>query len=93
MTMEIDGEDFDITPAVWEVFDNWYGDKAYRKADFVERFESAVRAQVVKETGDVLTVDGVTRRVVQADFWDRGDALDSYFVWVVRGPDGESSEG
>lgn len=55
--------------------------------------DEAVRAQVAEETGDILTVDGVPRRVVQADFWDRGGEWDSYFVWIERRPDGEPVEG
>ncbi|MFB8071089.1 hypothetical protein [Streptomyces californicus] len=89
MTMQIDGEDYEITPAVWDVFTNWYGDKAYRQAGFVAEIEAAVRAQVATETGDTLTVDGVPRRVVATEFWDRGE-YDSYFVYVERGLDGES---
>lgn len=49
MTTEIDGEDWEITPAVWAVFETWYGDKAYRQAGFVEELEAAVRKQVADD--------------------------------------------
>lgn len=49
MTMEIGGEDWEITPAVWAVFENWHGDKAYRQVDIVEQLEAAVRSQVADE--------------------------------------------
>ncbi|MCM2391751.1 hypothetical protein [Streptomyces albipurpureus] len=49
MTMEIDGENWEITPSVWAVFEDWYGDKAYRQAGFVAEFEAAVRKQVDAE--------------------------------------------
>lgn len=47
----IDGDDEEraITPAVWEAFADWYGDKAYRKADFVEELELKVREAVVND--------------------------------------------
>ncbi len=40
--IEIDGEEYEIYPAVWEVFEQWWGDKAYRHAEFVEEFQQAV---------------------------------------------------
>lgn len=46
--MNIEGDDYEISPEVWEVFENWYGDKAYRQADMVEAIERAVR-DVVRE--------------------------------------------
>ncbi|MEU7243372.1 hypothetical protein [Streptomyces sparsogenes] len=49
MTMQIDGEDWEISPSVWEIFDYWYGDKSYRQANFVEQIEAAVRAQVAAD--------------------------------------------
>ncbi|MEV6684418.1 hypothetical protein AB0N28_03580 [Streptomyces sp. NPDC051130] len=49
MTMLIDGEEHAITPTVWEVFERWYGDKAYRQAGIVADIEAAVRAQVAEE--------------------------------------------
>ncbi|KDQ65715.1 hypothetical protein [Streptomyces sp. NTK 937] len=94
MTMQIDGEDFEISPAVWEVFDAWYGDKAYRQAGFVAEIEAAVRAQVAKEIGDRLTygshswiVEDEPRRV---DYQENSILFE---VWVKWGDDGESSEG
>jgi hypothetical protein len=38
--------------------------------------------------GDILTVDGVPRQVVQKDFMDRDEEWDCYTVWVERGADG-----
>ncbi|MET9959290.1 hypothetical protein ABZ128_09410 [Streptomyces sp. NPDC006326] len=49
MTVIIDGEEHAITPAVWEVFERWYGDKAYRQAGIVADIEATVRAQVEEE--------------------------------------------
>jgi hypothetical protein len=49
MTMQIDGEDYEITPAVWEVFKGWYGDKAYRQAGVVADIEAAVRKQIADD--------------------------------------------
>jgi hypothetical protein len=46
--VNIEGSDYQISPKVWEVFDNWYGDKAYRQAEMVEALERAVR-DVVRE--------------------------------------------
>ncbi|MFJ9694907.1 hypothetical protein [Kitasatospora sp. NPDC101183] len=44
-----DGEERAITPDVWEAFAEWYGDKAYRKADFVEELEAALRRHIADE--------------------------------------------
>lgn len=52
MTMQIDGEDYEITPAAWDVFTDWYGDKAYRQAGFVAEIEAAVRKHVADEISD-----------------------------------------
>ncbi|WP_328967920.1 hypothetical protein [Streptomyces sp. NBC_00239] len=49
MTMTLDGEDHEITLAVWEVFERWYGDKAYRQAGMVAELEAEVRRQVADE--------------------------------------------
>ncbi|MFI2212998.1 hypothetical protein [Streptomyces sp. NPDC020141] len=49
MTMQIYGEDWTITPEVWEVFQRWYGDKAYRKAGFVAEIEGVVRECVAAD--------------------------------------------
>lgn len=62
--MNIDGEDYAITPEVWELFKGWWGDKAYRQADFVERFESTVRKQVVKEGLDPSRLESALRMYV-----------------------------
>jgi hypothetical protein len=45
----IEGDEYDITPVVWEVFQGWYGDKAYRQASMVEDIEKTVRSQVRRE--------------------------------------------
>jgi hypothetical protein len=47
--MRIDGDEFKISPEVWAVFEGWYGDKAYRHADFVEEIEAKVRENVSKD--------------------------------------------
>lgn len=47
--MIIDGEEFNISPAVWDVFADWYGDKAYRQAGAVEAMEAAARRAVVED--------------------------------------------
>lgn len=44
--MNIEGDDYQISPKVWEVFERWYGDKAYRQADMVEALEKAFRSEV-----------------------------------------------
>lgn len=44
-----DGEERAITPEVWEAFAGWYGDKAYRCADFVEELELTLRTAVVDD--------------------------------------------
>ncbi|MGW6855840.1 hypothetical protein [Streptomyces xanthophaeus] len=49
MTMEIGGEDHEVSPEAWKVFDDWYGDKSYRHADLVAAIEAAVRARVARE--------------------------------------------
>lgn len=48
MTMQIGGEDYEISPGAWEVFEGWR-DKAYRDAWVVESIEWAVRKQVVAD--------------------------------------------
>ena len=48
MTMEIGGEDYEISPEAWEVFEGWR-DKAYRDAWVVEGIEWAVRKRVVAD--------------------------------------------
>lgn len=40
--MNIDGEEYEIYPEVWEEFVGWWGDKAYRHADFVQGFQARV---------------------------------------------------
>ncbi|WP_369147091.1 hypothetical protein [Streptomyces sp. R44] len=49
MTMNIGGEDCEISPEVWRVFDEWYGDKSYRHADMVAELEEVVRMKVVAD--------------------------------------------
>ncbi|MFD0276199.1 hypothetical protein ACFVHB_20160 [Kitasatospora sp. NPDC127111] len=44
-----DGEERAITEAVWEAFEGWYGDKAYRHADFVEELETVLRRHIAGE--------------------------------------------
>ncbi|MFF1417587.1 hypothetical protein [Streptomyces sp. NPDC058280] len=83
MTVQIDGDDYEITPDVWEVFKGWYGDKAYRHADFVEGIECAVRSQV----------EAALKAKAAKDWPGIGDFLVD-IIYVVRGgEDGESGEG
>ncbi|MEV7425197.1 hypothetical protein [Streptomyces sp. NPDC091212] len=83
MSMEIGGEDHEISPAVWNVFDDWYGDKAYRKVDFVARFEAAVRAQAAEDL----------RTKAASDWPGIGLLLEDIIAVVERGANGEPSEG
>lgn len=46
--MNLNGEDFEISPSVWRVFEEHWGDKAYREAGMVEMIEKAVRKTVKK---------------------------------------------
>jgi hypothetical protein len=46
--VNIEGDDYEISPEVWEVFEGWWGDKAYRQADMVEAIEKKVR-EAIKE--------------------------------------------
>jgi hypothetical protein len=46
--MEIQGEEYEISPSVWELFEGWWGDKAYREAGMVQMIEKAVRKEVKK---------------------------------------------
>lgn len=48
MTMEIDGETYNISPGAWKVFNGWR-DKAYRDAWIVEQIEEEVRLQVIAD--------------------------------------------
>jgi hypothetical protein len=73
MTMEIDGENYEISPAAWEVFDHWR-DKAYRDAWVVESMEWAIRKQV---TADL-------QAKAAADWPGIGDFL-ADILHVVRG--------
>ncbi|WP_181799334.1 hypothetical protein [Kitasatospora acidiphila] len=41
--MLINGDDYEISPGVWEAFESWWGDKAYRQAGMVEMIEKKVR--------------------------------------------------
>jgi hypothetical protein len=43
-----DGERYEISPEVWEIYSR-YRDKAYREAGIVEEMEAAVRRQVARE--------------------------------------------
>ncbi|MFE5093263.1 hypothetical protein ACFRCI_23600 [Streptomyces sp. NPDC056638] len=79
MTMEIGGEDWNVTPAVWEVFDEWYGDKSYRHAGFVAEIEAAVRAQVVADL----------RAKATRDWPGIGGFLEDIIAVVIGGVDGE----
>lgn len=48
-----DDEERNITPAVWEKFEGWWGDKAYRQAGFVEELEALVRGSVADDLCDL----------------------------------------
>lgn len=55
-----DYEDRKISPAVWECFEDFWGDKAYRQAGFVAEFEALVRGVVasdIAERGEALRDD------------------------------------
>jgi hypothetical protein len=47
--MEIGGELWEVSPEAWKAFDDWYGDKSYRKAGVVAEIESAVRKKISDE--------------------------------------------
>lgn len=47
--MEIDGQRWTIYPKAWEIFQDWYGDKAYRQASFVEELQAAVLDELADE--------------------------------------------
>lgn len=49
--MIIDGEEYEIYPDVWEVFQDWYGDKAYRQAGFVEDIQMQAIASYLEAKG------------------------------------------
>lgn len=79
MTMLIDGDEHAITPAVWEVFEHWYGDKAYRQAGIVADIEAAARRQVVTDL-----------RVKAAKDWPGiGVFLEDIIEVVKSGADGQ----
>lgn len=95
--MIIDGEERAITPAAWEVFDDWR-EKAYRDADVVERIEAAVRAQVAKERaaeeGDRFVRRGQMLAVTSTEIVDSEGADVCYEIWTKgRDDTGESREG
>ncbi|GAA1064720.1 hypothetical protein GCM10009574_023330 [Streptomyces asiaticus] len=71
--MEIDGEDYEISPEAWKVFDRWR-DKAYRDAWVVEAIEWEVRKQVIADL----------QAKAARDWPGIGDFL-SDIVHVVRG--------
>ncbi|MGW6949025.1 hypothetical protein ACWGHD_19125 [Streptomyces xanthophaeus] len=73
MTMEIGGENYEISPAAWEVFNQWR-DKAYRDAWVVESIEWEVRKQVVSDL----------KAKAEADWPGIGDFL-ADILYVVRG--------
>lgn len=48
----VDEDLFTFGEGVWEVFDEWYGDKSYRELDFVQRiFEAAARQVAETQRG------------------------------------------
>jgi hypothetical protein len=51
--MEIDGEEWGISPEAWRSFEEWYGDKAYRHADVVQDIEWAVRNLIASKLSDL----------------------------------------
>ena len=51
--MEIGGEEWNISPEAWAVFDEWYGDKSYRQAEVVQGIEWAVRNLVAAKLSDL----------------------------------------
>lgn len=83
MNIPGDYEDRKITPAVWEFFEDFWGDKAYRQAEFVEGFEALVRGLVAGE-GDRLVIDGTSHGVVEMELHTRVEDWYGYLVWVGR---------
>ncbi|MFE7398000.1 hypothetical protein [Streptomyces sp. NPDC057557] len=83
MTMEIGDEEYDVTPAAWAAFDEWYGDKSYRYAYVVAEIEAAVRAQVVADL----------RAKAARDWPGIGLLLEDIIAVVEGGVDGEPVEG
>lgn len=47
--IEIDGEMFFISPAAWKLFEDFWGDKAYRQAGFVESFQALVLREAAEK--------------------------------------------
>lgn len=79
MTMNLDGEDWNITPAVWKVFDDWYGDKSYRCAGMVADLEAAVRETVADEQTAPINpaaVDTALRHFLAHEDYDLHKAME-----------------
>ncbi|WP_432157799.1 MULTISPECIES: hypothetical protein [unclassified Streptomyces] len=55
MVISGDEEERRITPAVWEKFADWWGDKAYRQAGFVEELEALVRSLAANDVAHLQT--------------------------------------
>ncbi|MFC8583188.1 hypothetical protein ACFUGD_01220 [Streptomyces sp. NPDC057217] len=69
-------DEYPISPEVWQIFDQWYGDKSYRHAGMVVELEAAVRKRVA---ADILTRGATLRNdeeePISRDEWDcYGDA-------------------
>jgi hypothetical protein len=82
--MKIDGDEYKISPEVWEIFEGWYGDKAYREAGFVEDIEAKVREIVSND----IAARGQARR--EDDEWpisrDERDCYDDAARIAENGP-------
>lgn len=46
--MQINGEEFNVTPEAWDSFEGFWGDKAYREAGWIESFEALIRKLVAE---------------------------------------------
>ncbi|MBT2412678.1 hypothetical protein J7I94_19285 [Streptomyces sp. ISL-12] len=80
MTMQIDGDSYEISPEAWEIFDGWR-DKAYRVAWVVEAIEFAVRKQVEADL----------KAKAAKDWPGIGDFLADILYVVRGGPENSSS--
>lgn len=50
--MNINGDEYSISPEVWAAFEEYWGDKAYRQAGMVEMIEMKVRGAVSREAAE-----------------------------------------
>lgn len=70
--IEIDGEMFSISPAAWKLFEDFWGDKAYRQAGFVESFQ----ALVLREAAEKIRLRGAAHLALGGAIWPFYEAAD-----------------